>query len=51
MGANGIRPFFGGSDTFTAEGSGITGTLAGMLAAEFDSIGSIAVKGAATMIG
>ncbi len=51
VGAAGIRPFLGGSDSFTAEGPGATGTLAGTLAAEFDSIGAIAVKGDASIIG
>jgi hypothetical protein len=51
LGVNGIRPFLGGGDTFTATGSGPSGTLAGTLAAEFDSIGTIAIKGDAMRIG
>lgn len=45
VGTNGIRPFLGGGDTFEDD------ALSGTLSADFDSIGSIAIKGDATFLG
>jgi len=45
---SGIAPFIGGSGAYSG---GVSGTLSGDLTAKFDSIGSIAIEGPATLMG